>query len=64
MTELPAFISFAFGDALAYELMLIIIFVLVLRIRKMLYRILRWYEHKEDDGAALKAALWDLLRNK
>lgn len=61
---MPAFVSAVFGEALTYELFLLVIFVLVLRIRTSLYRVLRWYRGQHRSDNALRAALWKVLRGQ
>lgn len=51
------------GDALAYELMLLVVFGLGLTIRRNIRRGLRWFHQQQTEPAdRLRAALWKLLR--
>lgn len=63
LAQLPAFISAVMGDALSYELLLLSILVLMLNVRYLLYRGLRWYRNQHDSPERLRAALWSILRN-
>ena len=63
--QLPAFIAATMGAALAYELLLLIIFGLMFSLRQQLYRLLRWYRRqKRGDDDQLRAAIWRFLRNR
>lgn len=61
--QLAAFIAAVMGDALAYELMLLVVFGLGLTIRRNIRRGLRWFHQQQTEPAdRLQAALWKLLR--
>ncbi|MBX0326969.1 hypothetical protein K2Z83_04645 [Oscillochloris sp. ZM17-4] len=65
LSQLPAYLSAVAGDALNYELLLIITFTLLLDIRRLLQRGLRWYRTQSQmPEDRLRAALWKLLRGQ
>lgn len=65
MSQLPAFIAAELGEALTYELLLLIVLLLLLSIRRNLYRTLRWYrEQNMEPDDRLRAALWRILRGQ
>ncbi len=63
LANLPAYLSFVMGDALRYECTLLLIFFLVLNVRRSLHRGVRFYRQSHEPAAdRLRAALWKLLR--
>jgi hypothetical protein len=52
------------GDALAFEMLLFIVFFLILEVRRGLRRTLVWYRQSQQSDDQLRAALWQILRNK
>lgn len=64
LSQLPAFIAATMGEALSYELLLLVLFCLVLHIRRSLYRLLRWYRAQQEPDDRLRAALWRVLRGQ
>lgn len=64
ITFLPTYLEYVMGDALAFEMLLFIVFFLILEIRLGLRRTLVWYRQSQQSDDQLRAALWQILRNK
>lgn len=62
MTQLPAFLSATMGNALLWELALLVVFILFLNIRRMLWRALA--QRAAIEPAELRRELWRLLRSQ
>lgn len=64
ITFLPTYLEYVMGDALAFEMLLFIVFFLILEVRRGLRRTLVWYRQSQQSDDQLRAALWQILRNK
>lgn len=65
LAQLAAYMSAVLGEALAYELMVLLVFTLMISVRRILYRGLRWHRRQHEEPAdRLRAALWKLLRRR
>jgi hypothetical protein len=65
LSQLPAFLNYVLGDALSYELMVLLTFSLMLGIRRNLDKLLRWYRRQQEEPEdGLRSALWKILRGR